>query len=159
MSRPAKKNWNNKTMKYELAEPAVPGAPGVPGVPAEPSFEKLGTSDDDFRKALNESMNRVMEPVRAASNQPKWKYAEDQILEEMAEYLATTYGEHYNQGGDNVQCFDAWLSRGNATDTFVNTSMKYLWRYGKKNGNNKKDLQKAMHYIMLAWYADHIKKG
>ena len=33
--------------------------------------------------------------------------------------------------------------------------MKYLWRYGKKDGNNKKDLMKALHYIVLAMHVDH----
>ena len=48
---------------------------------------------------------------------------------------------------------------GDATPTFRNTAMKYLWRYGQKNGNNKKDLLKALHYIIFALYNDHYRKG
>ena len=32
--------------------------------------------------------------------------------------------------------------------------MKYLARYGKKDGKNRKDLLKAMHYIILMMYAE-----
>lgn len=47
---------------------------------------------------------------------------------------------------------------GDASSTCRNTAMKYLWRYGKKNGNNAEDLYKAMHYIILCLYNDHHKE-
>jgi len=89
---------------------------------------------------------------------PRYKYSEPEILADLKEYLDNTYGEHYTNGDpENVQAFDGWIARGNSTDTFVNTAMKYLWRYGKKDGNNKKDLMKAMHYVFMAMYVDHYR--
>lgn len=83
------------------------------------------------------------------------KYKEHEILADLKEYLDKTYSEHYKT--DNIECFDAWIALGDATPTFRNTALKYLWRYGKKNGNNKADLMKAMHYIVLCMYNDHYK--
>lgn len=93
---------------------------------------------------------------------PRYKYSEEEILADLKTYLDNTYGEHYATGDsdydNDIQCFDAWIARGNSTDTFVNTAMKYLWRYGKKDGSNKKDLFKAFHYIFMAMHVDHYRK-
>jgi hypothetical protein len=91
------------------------------------------------------------------SNDISYKYAEDKILAELKEYLDKTYTEHYMTENQSIECFDAWIALGDSTPTFRNTALKYLWRYGKKNGNNKKDLMKALHYIMMCLYVDHYK--
>ena len=87
------------------------------------------------------------------------KYHEQETLEELQAYLQSTYGEHYKQDDDDLQCFDAWISLGESSKTFRNTAIKYLWRYGTKDGNNKKDLMKAMHYITMMMHVDHHSKG
>ena len=86
-----------------------------------------------------------------------WNYKEDQIVDDFYDYLKSTYSEHYATDEKELQCFDAWIAMGDATPTFRNTAIKYLWRYGKKGGNNKKDLLKAMHYVLLCLYNDHYK--
>jgi len=86
-----------------------------------------------------------------------YKYDEGLILQDFLAYIDKTYGEHYKVS-DNIECFDAWIALGDATTTFRDTAIKYLWRYGKKNGNNKADLTKAMHYILLMMYNDHYKQ-
>jgi len=86
----------------------------------------------------------------------KYKYKEDRFMQELKQYLDSTYDQHYKTEND-VQCFDAWIALGDVTSTFRNTAMKYLWRYGKKNGNNKDDLIKAIHYTMMCLYVDHYK--
>lgn len=85
-----------------------------------------------------------------------YKYSEDQIIRDLKLYIDKTYGQHYKTEND-VQCFDAWIALGSSTETFRNTAIKYLWRYGKKNGSNKADLMKALHYIMLCLHVDHYK--
>lgn len=86
-----------------------------------------------------------------------YKYNEDEILKDLEVYLKNTYNEHYKSEDKTIECFDAWISLGEATPTFRNTALKYLWRYGKKNGNNKNDLMKAIHYIILCLHNDHYK--
>lgn len=87
-----------------------------------------------------------------------YKYAEDKILEDLKKHLDATYSEHYATEEQGIECFDAWIALGDSTPTFRNTALKYLWRYGKKNGNNKQDLMKALHYIFMCLYVDHYRK-
>ena len=86
-----------------------------------------------------------------------YKYSEDKILADLKSYIDKTYGQHYKSDEQDIQCLDAWIAMGDATPTFRNTAMKYLWRYGKKNGSNKDDLMKALHYVMFALHNDHYK--
>lgn len=88
-----------------------------------------------------------------------FKYNEDDILKEIESYLKNTYSEHYKTGDSKIECFDAWIALGDSAPTFRNTALKYLWRYGKKNGNNKNDLLKAIHYIVLLMHVDHYKEN
>jgi len=86
-----------------------------------------------------------------------YKYAEGDIIADFKDYIDATYSQHYKTDEESIECFDAWIALGNSTDTFRNTALKYLWRYGKKNGNNKADLMKALHYVMMCLYVDHYR--
>lgn len=86
-----------------------------------------------------------------------WKYCEDEIINDFRNYLRKTYTEHY-KSNDDIECFDAWIALGESGPTFRNTALKYLWRYGNKDGVNKKDLLKAMHYVLMLMYVDHYRE-
>lgn len=87
----------------------------------------------------------------------KYKYKEDEIINDFRECIDRSYKEHYKTKDQNIECFDAWIALGDSTPTFRNTALKYLWRYGKKSGNNKDDLMKALHYVLMCLYVDHYK--
>jgi len=91
------------------------------------------------------------------SNKIEYKYSEDKILADLKAYIDKTYTQHYKSDQQDIQCLDAWIAMGDATPTFRNTAMKYLWRYGKKNGNSKDDLMKTLHYVFFALHNDHYK--
>ena len=78
----------------------------------------------------------------------KFRYSEDDFLKEVLEYIGTTYQGHY-VGKEELQTTDVWDTLGSAATTTRDTAIKYLMRYGKKEGYNKKDLLKAVHYIVL----------
>jgi hypothetical protein len=86
-----------------------------------------------------------------------YKYAEDRIISDFKSYIDKTYGQHYKTNQQSIECFDAWIALGDSTPTFRNTALKYLWRYGKKNGSNKDDLMKTLHYVLMCLYVDHYK--
>jgi hypothetical protein len=88
----------------------------------------------------------------------EYKYDEDKIIDLFRSYVDATYDQHYSTEDEEISCFDAWKALGSATSTCRDTAMKYLWRYGKKDGSNIKDLMKAMHYIVLAIHNDHFKE-
>ena len=88
----------------------------------------------------------------------KYRYNEAKNLKELTDYVDQTYGQHYV--AKDIQVIDIWQSMDSLDTTARDTAIKYLCRYGKKDGNNKKDLLKAMHYIILMMYAeDSIQKG
>jgi Protein of unknwon function (DUF3310) len=87
---------------------------------------------------------------------PNYKYNEQEILQEIADHIKSTYGQHY-QGQENIQCFDAWIALGDSEKTFRDNILSYLWRYGKKNGKNRDDLLKAAHYIMMMLHVDFYR--
>ena len=83
-----------------------------------------------------------------------WKYNEPEILAEIQKYLEGTYGQHY-VGNKDIQTVDFWHSLGSLDTTARDNAIKYLARYGKKGGKNRKDLVKAIHYIILMmWDCD-----
>jgi len=88
-----------------------------------------------------------------------FRYNEDQIINELYAYIIKTYGSHY---GDRVQAQDLIISSGHAEGFYIGNVIKYASRYGKKNGKNKDDLMKVLHYTVLALnnhYIENETKG
>ena len=84
----------------------------------------------------------------------EYNYNEGKYVQDIQKYVEGTYGEHYV--AKDIQVVDIWESLGSLESTARDTAIKYLCRYGKKDGRNKKDLLKAVHYIILMMYAgDH----
>lgn len=83
-------------------------------------------------------------------NNIQYKYNEDKILQELKEYIDATYGEHYSQ--NKFQATEFIMDIGHGTGFCIGNIMKYAQRYGKKNGYNRKDLMKIIHYAIIAMY-------
>jgi hypothetical protein len=94
-------------------------------------------------------------PERDYVARPDYKYREGEILRDLGDRVDKSYGAHYI--ADGIQAFDAWIALGDSTPTFRNIALKYLWRYGKKNGSDREDLFKAMHYILMCLYVDFYR--
>jgi len=88
-----------------------------------------------------------------------YKYNEDVNIKKFKDYIDGTYGQHY-VGSQGIQTIDVWESLDMATQMCQGTAIKYLMRFGKKEGYNQKDLLKAMHYIVLLMYfaEEHQKR-
>jgi len=79
-----------------------------------------------------------------------FRYDEDKLLDELKAYIESTYGQHYvGDDGSGLQIQDLFHSIGIAVPFCQANAIKYLGRYGKKNGRNRKDLLKAAHYTIL----------
>lgn len=82
-----------------------------------------------------------------------YRFQEDEILFHLQEYVDATYSGHYtNKQKKEIQVIDIWESLGSLESTARDNALKYLLRFGKKEGKNSKDLYKAMHYIILMLY-------
>ena len=85
------------------------------------------------------------------------KYHEDEILKDIESYVSATYRGHYT--GDtheyrNVQTIDLMAARSLASAFCQSNILKYGSRYGSKDGKEKKDLLKVIHYAMLLLHFD-----
>ena len=78
-----------------------------------------------------------------------FQYEEDKTLAEVMEYIAGTYSEHY--GDQNIQIQDVFDQMGISEAFTRGAAMKYLFRFGKKDGKNRKDLLKCIHYCCLLY--------
>ena len=81
---------------------------------------------------------------------PPFQYNEDKILEEVKQYIAGTYSEHY--GDQKIQIQDVFDQMGISEAFTRGAAIKYLFRFGKKEGKNPKDLLKCVHYIILLYH-------
>ena len=85
------------------------------------------------------------------------KYHEKEILKDVQDYVSGTYNGHYTGTKHeyrNVQTIDLMASRDLASSFCQSNILKYGSRYGSKDGRNKKDLLKVIHYAMLLLHFD-----
>ena len=86
-----------------------------------------------------------------------YKYSEDKILAELAKYIDATYGEHYSQ--NKFQATEFIMDSGHGDGFCIGNIMKYAQRYGKKDGYNRKDLLKVIHYAIMALHNHDMTRG
>ena len=83
-----------------------------------------------------------------------YKYDEGLILQEVKKYIDATYDEHYSQ--NKYQSTEFIIDSGHGEGFCIGNILKYAQRYGKKNGKNRDDLLKVIHYGIIALYVnDH----
>tara|TARA_R100001463_G_scaffold4240_1_gene16227 strand:- start:65 stop:331 length:267 start_codon:yes stop_codon:yes gene_type:complete len=78
-----------------------------------------------------------------------YKFKENESLLELKKYIDNTYSQHY--ASDKYQATDVIIDSGHGEGFCIGNIMKYAKRYGNKDGKNRKDLLKILHYgiIML----------
>jgi hypothetical protein len=87
-----------------------------------------------------------------------WKYEEDKTLKEVEQYLSSTYHSHYTSEQSKTQTLDLIESIGDAEAFTRSNAIKYLSRFGKKNGKSKMDILKAIHYCILLYHFAGLHK-
>ena len=97
------------------------------------------------------------DPTEENMSDSRNKYHEKEILKDVEDYVSRTYNGHYTGTKHeyrNVQTLDLMASRDLASDFCQANILKYGSRYGSKDGKNKKDLMKVIHYAMLLLHFD-----
>ena len=79
-----------------------------------------------------------------------YRYREDIALRDIGEYINATYEQHYSQ--NNIQTTEFVIDAGHGVGFTVGNIMKYAQRYGKKNGYERKDIMKIIHYAIMLLY-------
>ena len=115
---------------------------------------------NQFTLSMNEHsgmLNLTKTPVMNESKNHLWKYNEDKILKDIEDYVTSTYGSHYcghNQAYKDTQTIDLMAAKDLAVSFCQANILKYGSRYGDKDGRNKRDLMKVIHYAMLLLHFD-----
>jgi hypothetical protein len=103
------------------------------------------------------TLNLTKTPVMTEPTNHLWKYNEDKILKDIQDYVTSTYGSHYcghNQEYKGTQTIDLMAAKNLAAHFCQANILKYGSRYGDKEGRNKRDLLKVIHYAMLLLHFD-----
>ena len=128
----------------------------VNGTPYPQSY--LSDNDDQASHHFADSLTLNTEaPNKEIMSDSRNKYHENEILKDVEEYVSRTYNGHYTGTKHeyrNVQTIDLMASRDLASDFCQANILKYGSRYGSKDGRNKKDLMKVIHYAMLLLHFD-----
>ena len=87
---------------------------------------------------------------------PDYKFKEQDILNEVMDYIDNTYRQHYANGVEK-QATEIIIDQGHGEGLCMGNILKYAQRYGKKRGKNKTDLFKVIHYAIIQISQDHYK--
>ena len=85
----------------------------------------------------------------------EYKYNERELMHELALYVNQTYDEHYAQ--NKVQTTEFVIDAGHGEGFCLGNVIKYTQRYGKKEGKNRKDLLKVLHYALIALHVHDLE--
>ena len=97
-------------------------------------------------------------PVTENAEKPEpidYKFREDELLRELQEYVNTTYNDHYSKG--KIQATEFIVDQGHGVGFCGGNVQKYISRYGKKAGYNRKDLLKALHYALILLHVHDLE--
>ena len=115
----------------------------------------------EYKLTMNEHsgyLDLTKTPVTMTENKNHlWKYNEDKILKDVEDYVTSTYHGHYcgdSDGYADIQTIDLMAAKKLAAGFCQANILKYGSRYGDKDGRNKRDLMKVIHYAMLLLHFD-----
>ena len=127
----------------------------MPGIEEEKRkwiYESPDGGKTVYRHELGKDpLKRELVPQENNANNIEFKYNEDVTLKEVEEYVKSTYKSHY--ANDNkTQTLDLINSIGDAESFSKANAIKYLSRFGNKDGKSKFDILKAIHYCILLYH-------
>jgi len=81
-----------------------------------------------------------------------YKFNEGKYIQEIQEYIDSTYGQHYSK--HKIQSTEVIIDRGHGTGFCMGNVDKYSNRYGNKGTRDdaRKDLMKILHYAIIQLY-------
>ena len=114
----------------------------------------------EYKMTMNEHSGAIDLTKTPVTKEPKnhlWKYNEDKILKDIENYVSSTYSGHYcgdDEDYADIQTIDLMAAKKLAAAFCQSNILKYGSRYGNKDGRNKRDLLKVIHYAMLLLHFD-----
>ena len=99
-------------------------------------------------------MNAAKDQTRKISL-ADYRYNERALIEELQDYVDSTYDEHYSK--NKFQATEFIIDGGHGEGFALGNILKYTQRYGNKEGKNRKDLLKVLHYALIALHVHDLE--
>lgn len=89
------------------------------------------------------------------SKKVDYKYNEGELMRQLKEYVDSTYDQHYSK--NKYQATEFIIDGGHGMGFCIGNILKYAQRYGNKDGYNRKDLLKVLHYALISLYIHDLE--
>jgi len=86
----------------------------------------------------------------------QYKFNEGALVNELLTYINKTYDGHYSK--NNFQSTEFIIDCGHGMGFAIGNVLKYAQRYGKKDGLNRADLLKILHYTVIALHVHDLNE-
>jgi hypothetical protein len=86
-----------------------------------------------------------------------YKFSEGELTQELKDYIDSTYTQHYSK--NKFQATEFIVDGGHGEGFCIGNILKYAQRYGKKDGYNRNDLMKVLHYGIIALHVHDLNNG
>ena len=101
-------------------------------------------------------IQQAIEDASYTGTSKKQIRAKQQAIDWVMDYIDKTYRSHY-ANGVKKQATEIIIDQGHGEGFCMGNILKYAQRYGKKEGKNKHDLFKVIHYAVIQLSQDHYK--
>jgi len=94
--------------------------------------------------------------VKDQEGEEMYRFSEDRVLREIKEWIDGTYSKHYSM--NKIQSTEFVADAGHGEGFCIGNIIKYAQRYGKKNGHNREDVLKIIHYAIILLGIEYDKE-
>lgn len=90
---------------------------------------------------------------------PDYKFSEDRLMQELQEYIDSTYKQHYAR--KKFQAAEFVIDSGHGIGFTIGNIMKYAQRYGQKGATEdwRKDMMKVIHYAIICLHVHDLENS
>ena len=148
----SEKSLREKAMEANVARTEISGKYNTKWTPG--AIDKYQNTPST-RMTTNEYMRELQKERIRTHESKNYKFSENEILFDIQSYIDDTYFSHYAQ--EPKQATELIIENGLGDGFCIGNILKYAQRYGKKDGHNKNDLFKVIHYAIIQLSQDHYK--
>ena len=86
-----------------------------------------------------------------------YKFNEKNLIDDLQNYIDKTYDGHYSK--NKFQSTEFIIDCGHGMGFALGNVLKYAQRYGKKEGYNRADIMKILHYALIALHNHDLENS
>ena len=153
------KNWNWTTYGKERTTAEV--TQKYPYVNKEGSVEDSYAHTDEYYADIDRNQAMCGDGDSGVDGRNDfdynlYKFNEAELINEFQEYVDSTYSAHYSK--NKFQSTEFIIDCGHGEGFALGNVLKYVQRYGNKNGYNRADLMKVLHYALIALHNHDLQE-